>query len=124
MKIKTIVKNTDNVQQFDDEVNAALAEGWRLVKREVLPDMNYNATNWARRALYAELVQLDPVPEVAEPQPADPFDAVRAVRSFCLSVPAEVCQRGQCPLYAWCCQQEKCEDPAEWEVPEKEAPRD
>lgn len=121
MKIKTIVTNMDNVEQFDAQVNELLAEGWHLTKREVLPGMNYNANNWARRALYAELVQLDPEPE-PEAQPLDPIDAVYAIKATCNAVPLKDCQGGRCPLYVWCCQLEGGRDPSDWDLPEKEAP--
>lgn len=119
MKIKTINKRLDQADEFDAQVNAATAEGWRLVKREVIPA---GPNPDSHRLLYAELVEPDPVPEApeaAEPQPADPFDAVRAIKATCMATPMEDCQHGRCPLYAWCCQQESCTDPSEWEVPEK-----
>lgn len=122
MKIKTIIRNTDNVEKFDAEVNDLLAEGWRLVKREVLPGMNYNADNWARRALYAELVQLDPEPEPVEAPPMDPIEALHVIKATCEAQPINDCQAGRCPLYVWCCQLEDSNDPTDWVLPEKEAP--
>lgn len=119
MKIKTILRNTDNVEQFDAEVNNLLAEGWRLVKREVLPGMNYNADNWARRALYAELVKIDPVPEA---QPQDPIEALHVIKATCEARPINDCQAGRCPLYVWCCHLEDSNDPTDWVLPEKGAP--
>lgn len=118
MKIKTILRNTDNVELFDAEVNDLLAEGWRLVKREVLPGMNYNADNWARRALYAELVQLDPEP--ARPPHVKHFEALRDIKAACQRVPIEECHAGRCPMADWCAQLDK--DPTDWVLPEKEAP--
>jgi hypothetical protein len=118
MKIKTIVTNTDNVEQFDTQVNNLLAEGWHLTKREVLPGMNYNANNWARRALYAELVQLDPEPEApAEPEPVDPVELVRQLRDFCDGMACP-----NCPLNDWCPSHlPRNEGPADWEIPGEEA---
>lgn len=108
MKIKTILTNTDHPEQFDDQVNALLAEGWVLAKREVLQGMNYNANNWARRALYAELVMLDPV----EPEELDPEDAIAALAKTCRE--AEDCEEGGCPIYRWC-QQFQQDPPKAWE---------
>ena len=50
-EIKTIAHNIDYEHKFDREVNAALAEGWTLVKREVLIPRAVGAM----MALYAEL---------------------------------------------------------------------
>ena len=36
LQIKTIKKPFNHTTEFDEEVNAALAEGWRLVKRDVV----------------------------------------------------------------------------------------
>lgn len=49
-QIKTILKGTDYLENFDAAVNKALAEGWTLTKREVLPPFDYY-----HRTLYAEL---------------------------------------------------------------------
>lgn len=53
-QIKTITKQLDGSVQFDAEVNAALAEGWTLVKREVLQAYE-GQTRVFYRMLYAEL---------------------------------------------------------------------
>lgn len=53
-QIKTITKQLDGSVQFDAEVNAALAEGWTLVKREVLQAYE-GRTRVFYRMLYAEL---------------------------------------------------------------------
>lgn len=49
-QIKTIKNKLDNNEVFDDKVNAALAEGWKLVNRGVSPG---SVNNYP--ALYAEL---------------------------------------------------------------------
>lgn len=125
MKIKTIVTNTDNVETFDAQVNELLAEGWILGKREVLPGMNYNANNWARRALYAELVLLeeaDKLPaEPAEPQLPHPIEALHIIRDACESIPEKDCGDG-CPLNEWCKQLRRGGDPTDWVIPGEEAP--
>lgn len=116
MKIKTLITNTDNVEWFDNKVNGLLAEGWHLVKREVLPGMNYNADNWARRALYAELVLPDPDP-VPEAQPLDPIDCLEALRKFCAGSSCDTC-----PLDDFCAHHlPRNEGPADWELPGEEA---
>lgn len=60
-QIKTIIKVMNprldaamEAQAFDDEVNAALEEGWTLVKREVLAPAVTDAYDY-HRTLYAEL---------------------------------------------------------------------
>jgi hypothetical protein len=109
VQIKTFVHNIPEV--FDAMVNRAMEEGYTLTRRGPEP-----VGNGAVR-LYAELVQLDPEPE-PEAQPADPFDALRAVQAFCLSVSADDCNTDRCPLHGWC---DKCEiDPTDWQLPEKE----
>lgn len=116
MKIKTLIANTDHAEQFDNQVNELLAEGWHLAKREVLPGMNYNATNWARRALYAELVQLDPEP-APENQPLNPIDSLKALRKFCVDSSCDGCLLdGFCSRHL-----PKNEGPADWELPGEEA---
>jgi hypothetical protein len=115
MKIKTITRNFGWVAEFDGLVNAAIDEGWHLVKREVIPGVA--GVSDSRRLLYAELVQLDPEPE-PEAQPLDPIGALHAVQEFCDA--QEKC--GNCQLYAWCCQLRKGGDPTDWELSWKEAP--
>lgn len=117
MKIKTVWTTLDRVKEFDAWINEALANGWRLAKREVLPGMQYNQNAWARRLLYAELVQLDE--PVAPPEPADPFDALRAVRDFCEAQDPRACMT-TCPLSAWCEDLRRGGDPTDWAIPEKE----
>lgn len=117
MKIKTITGRLSYPTDFDREVNEAQEEGWRLTRREVLPGTPGNPNS--PRLLYAELVQLDPEPEV---QPMDPIDAVYAIKTTCDAIPLKDCQGGRCPLYVWCCQLEGGRDPSDWDLPEKEAP--
>lgn len=116
MKIKTIARNFDWLEEFDQEVNKALDEGWHLMKREVLPGVA--GVSSSRRLLYAELVQMEPVDpdELDEVAFCDPFDALRAVQDLCRSV--DKC--GTCPLYDWCCQLRKGGDPDDWKIPGKE----
>lgn len=53
-QIKTIMKRADDWMQFDAEVNRAVAEGWTLVKRDVLRPYE-RPTRIFHRMLYAEL---------------------------------------------------------------------
>lgn len=55
LQIKTIAKRIDDAKEFDAEVNAAIAEGWVLVKREVLQPLAHPTNGISRRMLYAEL---------------------------------------------------------------------
>lgn len=115
MKIKTIRERLDNAEDFDKEANDAMAEGWQLVKRAVLPAIALTAGTYANRMLYAELVLPDPP---AEPAPFDPFEALHQVREFCGSIPPQECQAGNCPLRAWCNESTGGLDPADWDLPE------
>ena len=71
--------------------------------------MQYNATNWARRALYAELVKLDP--PVEPEKPADLLAAVRAIKAECDS--NDCC--AECAVHRWC----NYHAPDRWEAPEE-----
>lgn len=53
IKIKTIATTLENYNTFDEQVNEALAEGWELVRREVVPPYE-GLTRWWDRCLYAE----------------------------------------------------------------------
>lgn len=53
-QIKTFMKRADDWVQFDAEVNKAIAEGWTLVKRDVLRPYE-GPTRIFHRMLYAEL---------------------------------------------------------------------
>lgn len=53
-QIKTIKYQLDAAEAFDEKVNAALAEGWTLTKRELLPPADLG-DRVAFRMLYAEL---------------------------------------------------------------------
>lgn len=115
MKIKTITGRLNYPADFDQEVNEAQEEGWRLVKREVLPGTPGNPNS--PRLLYAELVQLDEPEAPPEPQPADPVDLIRQLRDFC-----DAANCATCPLHDWCPSHlPRNEGPADWEIPGEEA---
>lgn len=61
LQIKTIRYRLDNPTYFDDEVNAALCDGWTLKKRTVLRPISQPDTTRIYMMLYAELEK-----EVAE----------------------------------------------------------
>jgi hypothetical protein len=54
-QIKTIAHRMDNADLFDEAVNAALAEGWQLTKREVINPMAQSEKLLAYVTIYAEL---------------------------------------------------------------------
>lgn len=108
MKIKTIW--TKDLIGFDNQVNEALAEGYQLTRREVLPD----TANLDQSVLYAELVKLDPP---AEPETPDPMDLLRQVREACLRVPSNGCNPEGCPMFNWCEQLRRGGDPTDWVLP-------
>ena len=54
LQIKTIQKQADAFKEFDADVNAALADGWTLTKRAVLPPFDCGSV-YFHRMYYAEL---------------------------------------------------------------------
>ena len=110
MKIKTIVHNYPN--QFDDLVNQYLEKGYLLEERGVMP-----VGGDGKIYHYARLVLLDPAPE---PDPVDPFEALRQVKAFCGDFTPSECQADLGPLAAWCNDSTGGLDPADWELPEVE----
>lgn len=65
LEIKTIWGEMINSNIFDDDVNKALAEGWELVRRDVLP----RRVEAGNTLLYAELERY-----IEEPQEEEPGD--------------------------------------------------
>lgn len=55
LQIKTIRNRLDNPTLFDDEVNAALRDGWTLKKRTVLRPIGQFESTYTYMLLYAEL---------------------------------------------------------------------
>ena len=57
LQIKTIWNRLNNLTPFDDEVNAALRDGWTLKKRTVLRPIGQSESAYAYTymLLYAEL---------------------------------------------------------------------
>lgn len=71
MQIKTIKNRLDNTENFDSEVNKALAEGWILGKRMVLtPTQPITGSTYFHTMLYVELYKPDPE-EILEPIAVD-----------------------------------------------------
>ena len=55
LQIKTIRNRLDNPTLFDDEVNAALRDGWTLKKRTVLRPIGQSESVYMHTMLHAEL---------------------------------------------------------------------
>lgn len=70
LEIKTIARPATEKEEFDAEVNEALADGWELVRRDILPPYE-GVTRFWERVLYAEL-EREVAPEEAE-EPEDAF---------------------------------------------------
>ena len=97
MQIKTIFNPLDYAGLFDNAVNEALDDGWRLTRRELLQCEADTMREEKRRLLYAELVKMDPPSE----QPVgDPLEAVQVLARTCENAPQ--CEPGSCPLHDWC----------------------
>lgn len=116
MEIKTIYKQMDLRRDFDEEVNAALAGGWTLTRRDVLDGRPLPDNVYMHRGLYAELVKYDPDPESAvlyrDPKEMDLMDAVRMIYNTCLLY--DHC--AHCPLEDIC----EAEVPYKWDPPAEE----
>ena len=69
LEIKTIIERLDRVTHFDEMINNALAEGWELVRRDVLPPMAMRNGDQTYSVLYAELERI--VDEQDEDAPVD-----------------------------------------------------
>lgn len=115
MKIKTVWNSMGASNLFDEKVNALLAEGWKLARREVLPGAGFTGPVYDNMVVYAELVKLDEAD--MEPQEADPAtwqEAVEVLRETCGT--AAKCEAGGCPMWAWC-QKHLATPPANWLEP-------
>lgn len=55
LQIKTIWNRLENATLFDDEVNAALRDGWTLKMRTVLRPIGQQDATYTHMMLYAEL---------------------------------------------------------------------
>lgn len=55
LQIKTIRDRLDYASFFDNEVNAALRDGWTLKKRTVLRPIGQSESVYGHMMLYAEL---------------------------------------------------------------------
>lgn len=55
LQIKTIRNRLNNPIPFDNEVNAALRDGWTLKKRTVLRPIGQHESTYIHLMLYAEL---------------------------------------------------------------------
>lgn len=118
MKIKTMVADLMHADEFDNKVNALLADGWLLKKREHKETSIYYGDRDSKKkiaspeVLYAELEK----PDEAAP---DPVELVRQLQAFCDCVDLETCQCGGCPLEWLCGQIGAGRQLDEWELPEE-----
>lgn len=109
MEIKTIKNRLDNAEDFDRVVNAALADGWHLTRRDVILPVQPNAGNtYFHTMLYAELVKRDPPAEAEEP---DLLTAMGIIKAECDSHGS--CD--DCPVQPWC----NFHAPDRWALPEE-----
>ena len=54
-QIKTIIGSFGASDEFDKNVNEAIADGWKLAKRRVIRGVNYGDGAFCKTALIAEL---------------------------------------------------------------------
>lgn len=119
MEIKTITSPRVNpVKDFDEEVNKALHEGFRLVRRETLPGFEFGINDYSP-VYYAELVKPDK--PAREPDGPGVIEHLQAVAMFCAARPN--CEG--CPLNPFCGKHlANNEGPADWVLPEGEPDND
>lgn len=117
MEIKTITVNLACAADFDEQVNAAIRDGYRLTKRERVQVGVAYGGNFSKDdistdfVLYAELEKPDAAP--------DPVELVRELQACCDCVALETCQCGGCPLEWLCGQIGAGRQLDEWELPEE-----
>ena len=102
MKILTVI--TAWPDDFDHQVNEALEKGYILGRRDLV------TVEGGHTRYYAELVQLDPVPE---PDGAEAIQALHTVRAACLAHQGPC---DDCPLTDWCEQLAHGGDPTDWDL--------
>lgn len=112
VKIKTIMqycKTGEDADAFDERVNAALADGWGMIRRELHTFEQHESD-----LLHAELFKPD-VDEV-EGLPVTWRDAVTIMQETCGT--AETCDDA-CPMFDWCQMNlPKHGAPANWSDPQ------
>ena len=116
MKIKTIVVNTHDADIFDNLVNTQLANGYQLLRRDIIPGFPLDGGEYVYHKMYAELVLPDPP---AEQETFDPALALHRVQTFCHSVDQNDCGTDRCPLNGWCQRLRDCADPTDWDLSEE-----
>ena len=108
MEIKTIRKQLDYVEDFDKEVNAAMADGWKLTKREVLVP----PTDDKHIMVYAELEKPD------EKTAEELLEAAKEGVLVAMGVLHDICKAhydcSECPVGNIC----NGEMPCAWALPE------
>jgi hypothetical protein len=119
MKVKTIETRLTDADDFDREVNAALAEGYQIVRQDIVPGFRLEGGNYVPNRLFAHLVLPDLVPE---PEQGDPLEALRTIRDFCGGMGLEKCLTPKCPLSPWChIYTQDGISPMDWRIPGEEA---
>ena len=108
MEIKILQARLSEHDDMVDEINALLAEGWGLVRLDVLQTPG----PWL---CYAQLAR--DTDEDEEELPAWE-DAVDALRLTCGT--ADGCSEDGCPMFAWCQKNlPETNPPANWDDPEE-----
>ena len=92
MQIRTIHKSLYKAEQFDDEVNYSIKDGWTLVRREVIVP----PTGDKQVTLYAELVK----GETQKGLELTWRDALQVIQAECEN--AAECSATGCEMHAWC----------------------
>lgn len=114
MKIKTIKNRLNNAEQFDKELNRALADGYQLIRRDIVPGFSLTGGGCLHNMLYAEMVLPDPAPD-PEPVEIDAIQALHIVKDACLAHSGSC---NECQMYEWCEQLRTGGDPTDWHLPE------
>lgn len=118
MEIKTII--SDYPGDFDEQVNAALKDGWCLVKRDI------RQTDEREFSLYAEMTRQAPSPidgdavKVCECCCGELHEGEMAIEGIdiqpIMAIIKDICSQNdfcpECPIYEFC----KCNTPDAWNV--------
>ena len=110
MEIKILQARLSEHDDMVDEINALLADGWGLVRLDVLQTPG----PWL---CYAQLARDNY--EVLEEELITWQEAVNVLRETCET--AKDCDKDGCPVFAWCQRNldENSNPPASWDDPEE-----
>ena len=92
--VKTIIKPTCDVDDFDNEVNKALADGWELVRRDIITPPDESSKLYAELERYIEEEEEEPEDDgaaewIVTRNPSAPYRCNKC--GYSTSVPIHYC---------------------------------